>query len=938
MWGIAPFKKLLVSLTASAGLFAALFLVTVVPASAADLGIRAKSQADRSPPPDLFSSATVAPEKSLVLIRDKQVVRARAVNVDRSLLVDSANTPAGTVVQKKSVTLNLFDNASFVADVENVQTTPASVAWVGTLRGIEHGQFVIVVSGDVVVGNITTPDGRFHIRFIGDGLHEVQQIDQSLFPEEAHGVEIDDAGSSKSASGQTAQDVQADDGSTIDVLVVYSPAARVAAGGTAAMQALITLGFTETNQSYQNSGITQRVRLVHSAEVAYTETGKILDALHCITSTNDGCLDSIHTLRNTYGADLVSIWVEDGDYCGIASKMNTVAASFESQAFSAVSRSCATGYYSFGHEMGHNMGASHDVYVETSNYPYSYAHGFTYPSGSAPWRTVMAYNNACTAVGKSCTRIPYWSNPAISRNGVAMGNAKADNRLTLNNTARTVANFRASISTPTCTTSLNATSRSVGAAATTGSVNVSTSSGCAWSAASNASWITVTSGASGNGNGTVAYSVQANTSSSSRSGTLSIAGKTFTVNQEGSTSTCSSTTLTGSRTVSGTLSSSDCVDFNSNGNDYYYDYFVFSGTPTQTLSMSVSTTQFDADLLLIAPDGSSIYSDDDGGGTAPVITTTLNQTGTYQIMVSSALPLQTGAYSFNFTLGAAAGSGSLPDLVVTSVTAGAQTAVGGDLNVAAVIKNQGLAAAPASSTWLYMSSNNVITRSDIDTEYACSVPALAPGESYSGCNGTITLPDTVSAGTYYFGVYADGDGAIAESNEDNNARAAASATQVGSSGTGSAVTAIEYFHAGFGHYFVTASADEAAVIDSGTIQGWARTGQIFKVYPLNTSGASNVCRFFSTSFSPKSSHFYTPSAAECSIVKSNPNWQYEGLVFSVAPTTSGNCSASLSPLYRLYNNGMSGAPNHRYTVSSSIVSTMSAQGWILEGVIACVPK
>jgi hypothetical protein len=57
------------------------------------------------------------------------------------------------------------------------------------------------------------------------------------------------------------------------------------------------------------------------------------------------------------------------------------------------------------------------------------------------------------------------------------------------------------------------------------------SDACSWSATSNASWITVTSGGSGSGWGTIYYSVAANTSGSSRTGTISLAGQTFTVYQ-----------------------------------------------------------------------------------------------------------------------------------------------------------------------------------------------------------------------------------------------------------------------------------------------------------------------------------------------------------------------------------------------------------------------
>ena len=84
----------------------------------------------------------------------------------------------------------------------------------------------------------------------------------------------------------------------------------------------------------------------------------------------------------------------------------------------------------------------------------------------------------------------------------------------------------------TCGYSLSATSASVGAAASTGTVGVIPSAqNCGWAAVSNASWITISSGASGTGNGTVGFSVGANTTATARTGTLTVAGNTFTVNQ-----------------------------------------------------------------------------------------------------------------------------------------------------------------------------------------------------------------------------------------------------------------------------------------------------------------------------------------------------------------------------------------------------------------------
>jgi len=90
----------------------------------------------------------------------------------------------------------------------------------------------------------------------------------------------------------------------------------------------------------------------------------------------------------------------------------------------------------------------------------------------------------------------------------------------------------------TCSFSINPTSASFAAAGGTASVTVTTTAGCNWTAASNDSFITITSGASGSGSGTVSYSVAANTSTLSRNGSLTIAGLTHSVSQAGTGGGC----------------------------------------------------------------------------------------------------------------------------------------------------------------------------------------------------------------------------------------------------------------------------------------------------------------------------------------------------------------------------------------------------------------
>lgn len=148
--------------------------------------------------------------------------------------------------------------------------------------------------------------------------------------------------------------------------------------------------------------------------------------------------------------------------------------------------------------------------------------------------------------------------------------------------------------------------------------------------------------------------------------------------------------------------------------------------------------------------------------------------------------------------------------------------------------------------------------------------------------------------------------------------------------------AVEYFHQGMGHYFVTADADEIAGLDQGFFAGWTRTGEGWNVWSQG-GGLKDVCRFFTITFAPKGSHFYTANAAECEYVKHNRDWQFEKIAFKVYEPVFGACQIGV-PLYRAFNNGMTGAPNHRYTTSTAIRNQLIQQGFADEGVAGCVPQ
>ena len=147
------------------------------------------------------------------------------------------------------------------------------------------------------------------------------------------------------------------------------------------------------------------------------------------------------------------------------------------------------------------------------------------------------------------------------------------------------------------------------------------------------------------------------------------------------------------------------------------------------------------------------------------------------------------------------------------------------------------------------------------------------------------------------------------------------------------VDAVEYYYSG--HYFMTAFPDEILAVDSGSAGGWKRTGYSFKVQDQPLSGYRSVCRFYLTGAS-RGSHFYTADAAECAGLKTDLYLKYEAISFSVPPMGSdGSCLSGQVPVYRLYNNRLSGVPNHRYTTDATVRTSMVSQGWAAEGVAFC---
>ncbi|MCB1042052.1 MAG: hypothetical protein KDC35_03885 [Acidobacteria bacterium] len=224
----------------------------------------------------------------------------------------------------------------------------------------------------------------------------------------------------------------------LDVLIVYTPDAEQAVGGSDGMDVLVQNAMDITNYAFLKSQIDARVRLVHARSINYPETGNLEDDLNWLK--ND---PACRSMRAEVGADFVGLIVENaGNSCGRAFVQRSTTVPFSESAFQVTARSCTVGNLSFTHELAHNLGCEHnpessDAYPNRGSYPWSFGH---YVNGV--FRTVMSYSAACT---NGCPRIPLFSNAAILVDGFPAGIPnQRENYRVINQTSPSAAKFRQS--------------------------------------------------------------------------------------------------------------------------------------------------------------------------------------------------------------------------------------------------------------------------------------------------------------------------------------------------------------------------------------------------------------------------------------------------------------------------------------------------------------
>lgn len=330
-------------------------------------------------------------------------------------------------------------------------TTNAGQTWMAT-----SDRDVLSPLQQRIRGGLESPDYRIPAPLDEDGISVSALVSAA-------------ATSAPSGRAEGAPNRAGSGGTTVDVLLGYTPGFATMLGGASQAQTRLNHIVTVGNQTFVNSGVAVSLRLVGTLQVNYTDAGSNQTALEQLTGSSGqadlpvpASLQPLRNARETHGADLVSLVrrFRDADHqgCGIAwlvgGNQTDITPGYEKFGYSVVSdsnglQSPDNGHYCIDetlvHELGHNMGSQHDREAATDENGlrygrYAYSFGYKTGAASGNFYTVMAYGDA----GQTAYRI--FSNPQSTYcGGRACGTPNEDNARSLRATAPLIAAFRESV-------------------------------------------------------------------------------------------------------------------------------------------------------------------------------------------------------------------------------------------------------------------------------------------------------------------------------------------------------------------------------------------------------------------------------------------------------------------------------------------------------------
>lgn len=377
-------------------------------------------------PPTSETASGVTQLFTLEPTPDRNTLQKSATGYLASLLADPANQEITLVkVDPAVVSINTQDLAVTLPNGKTAQfhlrdyntITPGIDGWVGYKPSAwkqAHPSSVSEIDidplyylslardGEKLVGSATVEGQPYRIEYVSPGQHALIKVDETKLPLEGPPLQAPGAAARDDTIGKVPESTR----SIIRVLFVTTKQIRNKEPNN---RVQLANALNDANQYMKNSRVAITYELAGYFDADYDETGRTykqqLDDIRLAKPFGEQVLQ----LRESMRADLVSMYSSDQTLCGkawlTASRL---------QAHSVIT--CTS---SLGHELGHNLGASHNWEPGDSEGKPPYMYGYRY-TGTPRFRTQMSYD--CS--GGACPRTPYHSNPRLTYAGVPLGTAE----------------------------------------------------------------------------------------------------------------------------------------------------------------------------------------------------------------------------------------------------------------------------------------------------------------------------------------------------------------------------------------------------------------------------------------------------------------------------------------------------------------------------------
>lgn len=400
-------------------------------------------------PQAVFTPAPAASEQALAAVR---TITSSPAGRDATVETVHFNPSLFHATSGERFTLALDGGYQVVTQAITVH--PGGIAsFAGRIEGLDARYSLVLTraADGGVVGRIAVPGGMWTVApgdaavsLLVDYAYRPRPAGRDwLAPPVTRLRRLDNSGDSL---GGTAAAAATSGPSVIDLLIAYSPGVARAHAG-AALTAFLANLVDSANSAYRNSGIDLQLRLADSVEVGFGDGMTAKALLYCVSGQGQpsGCntrdVRVVHALRAVYGADLVMMIA---DPAGGTGPGDTAGIAFEGGAGECgASPSCFQANYGyaamligfrdasiFTHEIGHDLGAGHDIDAPDNGGAFAYSHGHLYGSSDG---TVMAYADNQNLI---------FSSPAYTCDNSPCGSsALEDNALTLQQTRAVVAAY-----------------------------------------------------------------------------------------------------------------------------------------------------------------------------------------------------------------------------------------------------------------------------------------------------------------------------------------------------------------------------------------------------------------------------------------------------------------------------------------------------------------